>query len=107
MLPKDTLFAVSLFPYLGFLWFIADHTTTDMNLHFIWANPLCLLYPFRNKLFSSNTLKLLTGLYAILLVFMIFGVLFLPQDLPVICIPIWLSLLLIMVSELQRVRENK
>ncbi len=92
---------------IGFLWFIADHTTTDLNLHFIWANPLCLLYPLRNKLFSPRALELLTITYAVLLVFMIFGVLFLPQDLPVECIPVWLSLILIMLSELKRIKENK
>ena len=92
---------------IGFLWFIADHTTTDMNLHFIWANPLCLLYPLRNKLFSSQVLGWLTRTYALLLVFLVFGILFLPQDLPLECIPVWLSLLLIMISELQRLKENK
>ncbi len=28
MLPKDSLFAISLFPYLGFLWFIARSPQT-------------------------------------------------------------------------------
>lgn len=87
---------------IGFLWFIADHTTTDLNLHFIWANPLCLLYPIRKKIFSVIWLKRLTVIYALGLLFMIFGILFLPQALPLTCIPLWVSLLVILLTDLQR-----
>jgi hypothetical protein len=35
MISKDTLFAVSLFPYLGFLWFITRSQITQSRLNWI------------------------------------------------------------------------
>jgi len=92
---------------IGFLWFFADHTTTDLNFHFLWANPLCLLYPLGRKLFSITWLTRLTRTYCWVLIVMIFGILFLPQALPVTCIPIWLSLLIVGLADLRRFSENK
>lgn len=86
---------------IGFLWFIADHTTTDYNFHFLWANPVCLLYPWRHRLFSKKTKFVLSLCYALILLLSIFGILFLPQSLPVPCVFIWLALLIVILPELR------
>ncbi|HNR07020.1 MAG TPA: DUF4105 domain-containing protein [Saprospiraceae bacterium] len=86
---------------IGFLWFIADHTTTDYNYHFLWANPLCLLYPWRRRLLSEKTNFTISLLYVLILLLLIPGTLFLPQSLPVPCIFIWLALLLVLLPELK------
>ena len=87
---------------IGFLWFIADHTTTDYNFHFLWANPACLLYPWRHRLFSDKTKFVLSLGYALILLLSIFGILFLPQSLPVPCVFIWLALLVALLPDLRR-----
>ncbi len=86
---------------IGFLWFIADHTTTDYNFHFLWANPVCLLYPWRHRLFSKKTKWVLSLCYTLMLLLLLFGILFLPQSLPVPCVFIWLALLIALLPDLR------
>ncbi len=87
-----------------FLWFLSDHITTKNNLHFIWANPLVLLFPWRKRLFRSSLLKMLNRVYCILLTTLVIFFPFRLQDMPLACIPIWISLMIMIFPELH-IRE--
>lgn len=82
-----------------FLWFLSDHITTKNNLHLIWANPLLLLYPFRKKIFSPDFLAVLTTIYFILVLTLILLFPVNIQKMPLTCIPIWISLIIIIWPE--------
>ena len=82
-----------------FLWFISEHTTTDNNLHLIWANPLALLYPFRKKIFNPINLQWLSRGYILLLLVLIVSYPVFPQRMPTECIVIWLSLIWITLQD--------
>lgn len=82
-----------------FLWFLSDHISTKNNLHFIWANPLLLLYPFRKKVIPGRFLKALSTIYFVLILILILIFPFNIQKMPLTCIPIWLSLLLVLGQE--------
>ncbi|MEP7323883.1 MAG: DUF4105 domain-containing protein, partial [Saprospiraceae bacterium] len=84
-----------------FLWFISEHTTTDNNLHLIWANPLLLLYPFRKKIWSPAILIWLSRVYVLMLSLLILFFKVLPQAMPSECIFLWMTLILIVIPEAQ------
>jgi hypothetical protein len=75
-----------------FLWFLSDHITTKNNLHFIWANPLTLLFPWRSKVFPPALLQKLTRVYQIGLILLIGTIGINPQTMPLACVPIWIAL---------------
>ncbi len=85
---------------IGFLWFFSDHVTTIHNLHFIWASPLALLYPFRRGLFNESFLKKLSLIYLVLLGLLMLSLPFGPQKMPFPCVLIWLTLAWIVVRDI-------
>lgn len=87
-----------------FLWFLADHLTTKNNLHLIWAHPLLLLYPFRKKLFKESTLTVLSIFYAVVLIGLLLTFPVNYQKMPLACIPIWLSLLIVIARDIKGVK---
>jgi Domain of unknown function (DUF4105) len=89
-----------------FLWFISEHTTTDNNLHLIWANPLLLLYPFRKNIWSQPVLTWLSRVYIGLLSFLILFFALLPQVMPSECLLIWFSIFLIVFPDAQIFRRK-
>lgn len=84
-----------------FLWFVSEHTTTDYNLHLIWANPLVLLYPVRNYIFKKPLLNWLSRCYTFLLALLVIAYPLLPQRMPPECILIWLALIYIVIPDCQ------
>lgn len=84
---------------LFFLWFLSDHLTTKNNLHFIWSNPLLLLFPFRHSIFTYRQTQILSTIYFVGLIFLVLTFPFFIQKMPTACIPIWLSLMVVSWSE--------
>ncbi len=84
---------------LFFLWFLSDHLTTKNNLHFIWSNPLLLLFPFRHSIFTYRQTQILSTIYFVGLTFLVLTFPFFIQKMPTACIPIWLSLMVVSWSE--------
>ena len=78
-----------------FLWFLSDHLTTKNNLHFIWSNPLLLLYPFRHSIFTISQTRILNTVYFIGLALLILTFPISIQKMPLACVPLWLSLMVI------------
>lgn len=92
---------------ISFLWFFSDHITTDYNLHLIWANPLLLFYPWRNKLFSKQALSWIFRCFSLILTGLILLYPILPQAIPLACFTIWLSMLIFILSDLGFKNINK
>lgn len=79
---------------ISFLWFVADHQTTEFNLHLIWANPILLLYPFRKRLFSQSLLNKLSKIFIGMLVALFFWFPICSQNMPQECLIIWFLMIL-------------
>lgn len=78
---------------ITFLWFFTQHTVTGPNWHILWANPLFLLLAFgrafNRGFFRYLSLMLGVGVVVVLLFFWA-----LPQYMPPVLIPVWLTLAL-------------
>ncbi len=85
---------------ITFLWFFADHITTDYNMHLLWANPILVLYMWRKNLLPAETIKWVTRAYLFILLGLILFLPLLPQAMPFACIPIWISLIIIIVPDI-------
>lgn len=78
---------------ITFLWFFTQHSVTGPNWHILWANPLYLVLafsPVNARGFFRLLLRILaTGVVVLLLFYWA-----LPQYMPPVLIPVWITLFL-------------
>lgn len=81
-----------------FLWFFTDHTTTVWNLNLLWANPINIIAAFAMHPGTNGFLRKYFRVYFMLLVLILAGWFFIPQEFNIAILPLIFGLLFTIIK---------